>query len=78
MRRADIGATEYTAATVAMRLRFFFSPLARRFVSLFDALCAAMRVGSRKSRGNMTTPLPSALIARIERSGVPATGVRCA
>ena len=55
------GAMVSTAATVASRLAWRFSPLERRVASLCVRCAAAVRVGSRRSAGRMTTPLPSAV-----------------
>ena len=54
------------AATVAMRLAFFFSPLDSRVLILCARAAAALRVCSRRSWGRIVTPLPSTLTANIE------------
>lgn len=51
-----------TQATVAIRIRFGFSPGASRPRWALAAFAAARRVGSRRTSGRMTTPLPSTWI----------------
>ena len=53
-----------TAATIAIRLRFFFSTGLRRVLGLSFARSAALRVLSRRPSLRITIPLPSALITK--------------
>ncbi|MBE7451275.1 MAG: hypothetical protein HS111_20990 [Kofleriaceae bacterium] len=67
------GASVYTVATCAMRLRFRFSPVVSRVSSRRGVVSAARFVAGRRSAWRIAMPLPSKL--RIIRSSV-ASGSR--